>query len=73
MANMNIRWTLSEQRDEKYTVGQAIEIARMLLNGRAVCVNAVSGPRYVGADTKITLVKLNDLVERMVDDSNYYR
>lgn len=62
-------YTISEKTEKKYTIAQAIEVARILCNGQPVCSNAISGRAL---NEKITLVELNLLSEEMVSDTYFY-
>ncbi len=65
-------YTHSERTDKKYTVEDAIKAAQIVLDGKAkLCTNALHAKQFCQGD-KITLVELNELSERLVDDSRYY-
>lgn len=63
-------FTLSEQRDAKYTVQDAVLAARAVLGTTAMCMNAVS---RLERTKKITLMELNHIQEQLVSDSLFYR
>lgn len=65
-------YTFSEKTVKKYTVQDAINAADAIVkakNIRGLCMNAVN---RLDRDEKITLVRLNEISEQMIDDSIYY-
>ena len=65
----------SEKTNKKYTIGQAVEMAKNVLQSKrghahtALCTTAVKSRNRT---EKITLVELNQLIESMVNDSTYF-
>lgn len=68
-----MNYTFKERTVKCCTVGQAINVAQIRLGGQAVCTTSlwVHGVRRDN-DEKITLVELNQIADRLVDDSHYY-
>lgn len=72
-----IFYTLTERTEKSKTVGQAVNIALMLLRERhnlnKVCTNALHRGRHRREDDEpITVVELNKLVEDMVNDTTFH-
>ena len=64
-----ISFTHSERTVKKYTDEDVMRAVRARIpNGLQICVNAI--PRYSGS--VYTLVELNKLVDKIVDDSLFY-
>lgn len=70
---MSMTFTFKERTVRDRTVAQAVKQARDVLdtrhNGILMCTNALKGYDY---DDKITVEKLSQLVETLIDDSVYY-
>ena len=68
-----IPYTNSERTQKRYTVGQAIEIAKLYLANKysltQVCVNKIRSRQN---EETITLVELNKITEDLIDDTMYY-
>lgn len=68
-------FTLSERTIPKYTVMQAVASARRRLDQigmKQMCMDALYHPRRLEYTDKITLVRLNEISDRIYDDSIYY-
>ena len=65
---MNSIYTKSELTVKKYSVGMAIERAKSRLKGTPMCMNDVPSDK----SQLLTLAELNDLIDQIVDNSNYY-
>lgn len=65
---MNDIYTKSELTVKKYSVGYAIERAKSRLKGTPICMNDVPHNK----SELLTLAELNDLIDQIVDNSNYY-
>lgn len=61
-------FTYAEQTAKRYTVQQAVDAAKALQGG-AVCVTSLHG-RPMGE--RITLVELNEISDRIIDDTEAY-
>ena len=61
-------YTESEKTVKKYTVAQAVDAAKILLEGKAP-INITAIPK---SKEKITLKELNEISEKIVEDSLYY-
>ncbi len=67
-----ISYTLNEANKKNYTVNQAVEAARVVLAAkrfRGVCLDSVSRDDLA---RKITLIELNEISMRIVDDTFYW-
>lgn len=65
----NSIYTMSERTVRKYTVGQAVESAKRRMHGADLCINTI---RSRAKNEKITLEEMNQIIEELVSDSNYY-
>lgn len=68
-----IFYTLRERTEKKWSASKAIETALSYLKEKGiekVCTNAVGSRRSTDL---MTLPEFNALVERLIDDSYYYR
>lgn len=69
-----VTWTYAEQTQQRWTVAEAIKAASARLGpDMQMCTDALldrGHPRDHAA--KITLIELNRLADKLVDDSLYY-
>jgi hypothetical protein len=64
-----MQYTHTEKTVKKYLPAFALEQAKGLLNGKSVCINAMTKYKV---DELLTLVQINELVETLVDDTNFH-
>lgn len=71
---MSSIFTLSERTEKKYTIQDAMDAARALLKDKyrchSLCINSIS---HRDLQEKITMLTVNELVVRLVDDTLFYR
>jgi len=62
-------YTYRERTELKFTINDAIELAAKRNSGRGICLDSIKNR---SKDERITYEQLNELIESVVDDSEYY-
>ena len=68
MTTITITYTYRERTLKNHAVGEAVKIVEQRLDGVRMCTDAL---KHRDLSDKITLVELNELADKLVDDSFY--
>jgi len=68
---LRVPTTKSEREDKKYDMNDVMRAARLRMEGNGICINAISR-RRLNKNSRFTMIELNQIVDEVVDDSNFY-
>lgn len=72
MTTETIFYTEKERTEKKYTVNDAVNAATTILRAKGIKGTCMDKVRGYSMDDKITLEKLNQISEAVIDDTMYW-